>query len=439
MAKKKELETNIKKDLTVNGKTETFLFSISYKKNARGVVRNDQGIPIIERYYFRPTEDQKYRWPRLKEMRRSSLGKMLDEILEATEEYNPARKYFNDELDQYIIDVKKHGENPLKPTSYANCEMIVNAYIKPYFQGLTVKEVDDRPCRKMINALVEAGYSKSIIDKAYMYTNEFLEYLSLKDIIPKNWMKLVDKPRPDKIENKREELKKKQKKRHYLKNDEIRKIRKVLYSGYDTTQKTKKEGGTATHHWSVAQPEAFDLLLMTGVRVGELLALRYTDWDPEKQTLNINKGRVTYIIRENNQPKTITTETAPKNKASKSEIELLPGVNELLMRMKAKEPEGYEGYIVHDKNYNPLVVRSFQDRFKRVVEAAGLKGVTPHDFRHTFASIMSEQSGNNVLFMQKKLRHKDPTTTLNIYADLRPEAEEDITQNIVFPVINDPE
>ena len=53
----------------------------------------------------------------------------------------------------------------------------------------------------------------------------------------------------------------------------------------------------------------------------------------------------------------------------------------------------------------------------RAVERAEVQTITPHDLRHTCASL-AVSSGANVLAVSRMLGHKDPSVTLRIYADL---------------------
>lgn len=55
--------------------------------------------------------------------------------------------------------------------------------------------------------------------------------------------------------------------------------------------------------------------------------------------------------------------------------------------------------------------------FNRAVERADVQTITPHDLRHTCASL-AVSAGANVLAVSRMLGHKDPSVTLRIYADL---------------------
>jgi hypothetical protein len=55
--------------------------------------------------------------------------------------------------------------------------------------------------------------------------------------------------------------------------------------------------------------------------------------------------------------------------------------------------------------------------FRRAVKTTGVQTVTPHDLRHTCASL-AVSAGVNVLALARMLGHKDPSVTLRVYADL---------------------
>lgn len=416
--KKDQKTTNVSHTLVIDGSEMTFKFT----KCPDG------------RLLYRPTKEELSLNPRLKLLKKKHLTDMLDAIKELfafDDPVNRSKNRFNDELMRFIIEFKKNGAKPNRASTYANVEFTVKKYIMPYFEGMLIKDVNISACNNMISSLLRQGYSKSIIDKAYLYTNEFLEYLVYDDVINKNPLKKVPKPSPENIENARKAAGKKNKKeRHYLNNNEISRIREVIYNGYQVKQKAKN-GKEYYQTRTFSQPEIYDFLLNTGLRTGELLALKYSMWDPDNKTLDISLARVSYIQRdENGKGKLITEETAPKNSASKTKLKLTDAANDILKKLLLNEPDGYDGYIVHNKNFEPLNVRAFEDRLERIIKAAGLNNITPHDFRHTFASALWEQSDGNIQYIKTKMRHKDATTTANIYIDLRQDKENELDSKI---------
>lgn len=70
---------------------------------------------------------------------------------------------------------------------------------------------------------------------------------------------------------------------------------------------------------------------------------------------------------------------------------------------------------------------NFKNRYwNRAVERAGLDGLTFHELRHTAAALMVDLGANPVT-VQRRLGHKDITTTLQIYGHLFPERDDELT------------
>lgn len=90
-------------------------------------------------------------------------------------------------------------------------------------------------------------------------------------------------------------------------------------------------------------------------------------------------------------------------------------LDELSVRCKGNAPADLVfggrggGYLPRPKSSNGW--------FTRAVKAAGIQAVTPHDLRHTCASL-AVSAGVNVLALQRMLGHTSAKITLDTYADL---------------------
>jgi integrase len=90
-------------------------------------------------------------------------------------------------------------------------------------------------------------------------------------------------------------------------------------------------------------------------------------------------------------------------------------LNELSVQYKGKTPDAlvfagrHGGYLQRPKSANGWLTWA--------VKAAGVQTITPHDLRHTCASL-AVSAGVNVLALARMLGHKDPSVTLRVYADL---------------------
>ena len=148
------------------------------------------------------------------------------------------------------------------------------------------------------------------------------------------------------------------------------------------------------------------ICLYTGLRIGELLALEWTDIDFIKAEMSITKtchdgkdkyGRFSRIIE------------FPKTANSKRTIaipkQLMPILRE--MRKKSKSPLVITGE-------KPLFVRSYQRSFELLLQKLGIPRHGFHTLRHTFATRAIE-CGMDVKTLSETLGHKNASITLNRY------------------------
>jgi len=79
---------------------------------------------------------------------------------------------------------------------------------------------------------------------------------------------------------------------------------------------------------------------------------------------------------------------------------------------------------------NNLIKREFDSALKK----AGIERIRFHDLRHTYASLMIEQ-GENIKYIQTQLGHSSPMVTLNVYAHLMKETNQEAVvrlENTIF-------
>ncbi|MFV0430249.1 MAG: tyrosine-type recombinase/integrase, partial [Arachnia sp.] len=86
----------------------------------------------------------------------------------------------------------------------------------------------------------------------------------------------------------------------------------------------------------------------------------------------------------------------------------------ILARVEGRMPEDVLLPTVKGAVQRVNICRRWFDRASR---AAGIEGLTPHELRHTAASL-AVSSGANVLALQRMLGHAKPSMTLDTYSDL---------------------
>jgi len=148
------------------------------------------------------------------------------------------------------------------------------------------------------------------------------------------------------------------------------------------------------------------LCLYTGLRLGELCGLQWTDFDFKNRTLTVNRT-VQRVAVKGYMAKTILMETAPKSESSRRTIPLAMEIMEVLVRLKEDSPYVFGGG-------KPMDPRTMQYRFKRILKAAEIDYRNFHQLRHTFATNCVENS-MDVKTLSEILGHSDVKITLNHY------------------------
>ncbi|MCQ6281594.1 tyrosine-type recombinase/integrase [Bacillus sp. EB600] len=172
----------------------------------------------------------------------------------------------------------------------------------------------------------------------------------------------------------------------------------------------------------------FTTLAYTGLRIGELLALKWTDFDEEKGSLRVTKT----LYNPNNNIKGYELLT-PKTSGSIRTIRIDERLVKMLKRhaIKQKEIKFQKGPLYVDNQFifarddgHPQLRKVIETRLKRLLKKADIdKNITPHSFRHTHTSLLIE-AGVGVKEMQQRLGHTDINTTMNIYAHMTANMEE---------------
>ena len=151
------------------------------------------------------------------------------------------------------------------------------------------------------------------------------------------------------------------------------------------------------------------LCLYTGVRLGELIALSWSDIDFKLGTLKVTK--TAYRAQNEYGIWNLCIDT-PKTESSERVIPLSQYITDMLSqdRNVAKTP-----YIVENKKAERMSIRSYQYLFERLTEKAGVRKLNFHALRHTFATRALE-CGMDIKTLSELMGHKNASITLNRYA-----------------------
>lgn len=161
------------------------------------------------------------------------------------------------------------------------------------------------------------------------------------------------------------------------------------------------------------------LSLYTGIRIGELCALKWGDIDFENQCFIVNKTlqRIQNKEADLSKSKTILILTTPKSISSIRKIPLPDDIYKLILKHKCEQDKyfttGTEHYV------EP---RTMENRFNAVLERCNINKSNFHALRHTFATRCIEL-GFDVKSLSEILGHANVNITLNRYVHPSMEAK----------------
>ena len=154
--------------------------------------------------------------------------------------------------------------------------------------------------------------------------------------------------------------------------------------------------------------ELFLLELTTGMRRGEILALKWRDLNLKTGELHISRQ----VLKVNGKVLIST----PKTKSSNRMILLPPEMLELLAELKTRTDSEWIFPSPLDLT-QPRHPAAVYHRFQKILERANCKRVRFHDLRHTFAT-MALENGMDIKTLSAMIGHVSAETTLNIYSHI---------------------
>ena len=162
-----------------------------------------------------------------------------------------------------------------------------------------------------------------------------------------------------------------------------------------------------------------ELILETGLRIGEGIALKWDDILWRRKAVSINKTMIRIANR-----RMMLVQNGAKSKTSNRVIPLSETAYRLLSEMY-EQAEDKRGYIFVDRYGEPLSYESVRYQIHFACAKAGVPYLGMHAFRHTFATNCYVR-GCDVKILSKLLGHSDVAITYNIYIHLYGDALEEM-------------
>jgi integrase len=170
-------------------------------------------------------------------------------------------------------------------------------------------------------------------------------------------------------------------------------------------------------------PEVVRFLSYTGLRWGEMAALRVGDFDMLRRRVNVSRSVTESGGLVWSTPKTWERRSVPLPAVLADELAALmvgKGRDELVFT-------DLRGGVLRNSNWRARVFEPAVTTCQKADDS--FPSITPHDLRHTAASL-AVSAGANVKAVQRMLGHAKASMTLDVYADLFDTDLDDVAANL---------
>jgi integrase len=302
---------------------------------------------------------------------------MAETVVPATAERLPfeevGRRYL-----QHLEDVMQR-----KRTTIQDYRIMLTRHLGPFFGSTSVADIGPTDIAAYIGAKRRTGLAMKTITNHLNFAHGVLAFAVRRDWVVRNAVALADRPRsapadPDIRFLDREELE------------------ALLRSAADDWL-----GPTDRVLWLTAA--------MTGLRQGELAALRWRDVDSDVRLIRVRHSH------------SRGQWTTPKTRRSIRAVPMADRVAAELERHLGRSAYADDDDLVfcHPHTGGPYDASKSRRRFKQALRRAGLRPLRFHDLRHTYGTRMAA-AGTPLRTLQGWMGHRDYKTT-EIYADFAPD------------------
>ncbi len=296
-------------------------------------------------------------------------------------------------VDEYLDRWLKDVQDTVRQSTYERYGQLVELHMGPALGRIKLKDLTPAHVRWFYRECLDSGLAPATVHKLHVVLHKALKAAATDGLVPRNAAAGLKLPK--------------------ISREEITPL----------DQKQARKLLEAAHG---ARLEAlYVLALTTGMRQGELLALKWQDVDLERGVLRVRRTLTragkTFVPGE------------PKTKNSCRAIRLTAGAlralrNHLSLQLGEMERMGslYEpgGLIFATERGTVINPSNLRNRsFKPLLKRAGVPPIRFHDLRHTCATLLLSKDVNPKI-VSELLGHASVSITLDIYSHLMPDMQE---------------
>ena len=275
-------------------------------------------------------------------------------------------------IKNYLEDKKLH----VKESSYISAEQAMINHVEPYLGKLKLHDLTPMILRKWQNEIIKLNLKPATTIKIHRHCSSLFNFAVKFYGLTQNPLRLIGS------------IGKKETSMNFWEFEEFNKFIKSVYNSKYRV--------------------IFSLLFFSGMRVGELLALNIGDLDFKNNKITINKNKMFPS------GKITTTKTAYSNRTIEMPTLIMQTLKDYIKSFKVVPNPIFQ--------ITPSAILQAIIRYAR---RAGVKRIRIHDLRHSHASFLIHK-GVPITAISKRLGHKSPKLTLEVYSHMYRESGEQI-------------
>lgn len=299
-------------------------------------------------------------------------------------------------FEEYLVEWLKNKRNVSEETRelYGSFFKI---YIIPLLGSIPLVKINATHIDNFLTNLKDRGLAESTIKRVFSVVNASLNAAATKDLILKNPCNKVDKPT-------------------------VSRRNMVVWEpeyAFDFLEKTKGK----SRYWI-----AIYLAIMTGMRQGEILGLRWSDIDLDNKTLHIQQT----VTRKRRIKAGAKSDSSIRSVALSSDtIKTLKEQRQFILQERMLLGKDYQDHdlVVCTSFGGPATSRSVAKVWEKFIKTYEVRKITFHDLRHTHVSMLIKQKVH-IKIISERLGHASVSITMDLYGHLLPNMQEDAAESI---------
>ncbi|MBA2693071.1 MAG: site-specific integrase [Rubrobacter sp.] len=313
------------------------------------------------------------------------LAKVLSDCAEGIV-YEDDNMTMDEYLDRWL---KGSVRGSVRKSTYDRDAYLVSNHIRPTLGRIKLKKLSPAHVQGFYREKLDAGLSPSTVHKIHAILHKALAQAVKWHMVPRNVTEATDPPKPT------------PKEMRPLSTEEVHRL-------LEAARGDKLEA-------------LYVLAVTTGMRQGELLALKWQDIDLENTTLSVRRT----LTRDGGR----FTIGEPKTKKSRRSIRLTTQAAQTLKEHLSRQLRDIEmlgdryedrGLVFTTETGAPVIPSNLRRRsFAPLLKRANLPSIRFHDLRHTCATLLLTK-GVHPKFVQELLGHATIAITLDTYSHVLP-------------------